>query len=238
VPGGVLVVSKAVNNHSRYKKRLAELGFVGADVTAAQHDGLSMQINDMKPRLVLMSCRFYESATPYMMNMLIKKFPYVNFAGVSLEKFPYDLAMAMILNGAKGYVNYFDGREQFYGGLEKIKNGDEYVPDCVQERMDKRAVLPRAASELTERQIEVLRFLCNGFTSNEIVEMIGVSKRTVEHHKKELYTNFMVRNENELIRIALFLGIIRVDELNFYGGSFELSPKLPKPKTITFKRGK
>jgi len=88
-----------------------------------------------------------------------------------------------------------------------------------------RAELPKPSQELTERQIEVLRLLCNGYTSLEIAETLQLSKRTVKFHKAELYNNLKIRNENELIRVALYLGFIKVDELDFYGGRYELSPK-------------
>jgi DNA-binding CsgD family transcriptional regulator len=84
---------------------------------------------------------------------------------------------------------------------------------------------------LTGRQIEVLRLLCNGFTSLEIADVLHLSNRTVKFHKAELYNNLKIRNENELIRVALYLGFIKIDSLDFYGGSYELSPR-PAKKTL------
>jgi DNA-binding CsgD family transcriptional regulator len=80
--------------------------------------------------------------------------------------------------------------------------------------------LPPAASEMTGRQIEVMRLLCNGFTSAEIADELSLSKRTVEFHKAQLFNKLGVRNENELIRIALYLGLIKQNELDFYGRTF------------------
>jgi DNA-binding CsgD family transcriptional regulator len=85
--------------------------------------------------------------------------------------------------------------------------------------------LPPPALELTEREIEVLRLLCNGFTSMEIANILHISKRTVEFHKAALFNRLGTRNENELIRVALYLGLIKVDELDFYGGDFALLKK-------------
>jgi len=76
--------------------------------------------------------------------------------------------------------------------------------------------------------------LCNGFTSTEIAAELCVSNRTVDFHKKELNNNFGTRNENELIRVALYLKIIKEDELDFYGRNYVLAPR---PKKIR-NRGK
>jgi hypothetical protein len=46
-----------------------------------------------------------------------------------------------------------------------------------------------------------------------------------------------VRNENEVIRAALCFGIIRPEELQFFGRDYELKP-LPEKKKKTGKRTK
>jgi DNA-binding NarL/FixJ family response regulator len=191
-----------------------------------------MIINDLKPRLVVIECNFYHCAMPYMMCLLLKRNRDLNVAVVSLDGYPPDLAMALIINGVKSFVNWVDGENQFYKGLELIKAGEKYVSPVVEERMNTRTdmgiELPAPSQELTERQIEVMRLLCNGFTSLEIADVLHISDRTVKFHKRELYNNLKVRNENELIRVAIYLGFVKVDELNFYGGNYELSPKPEK----------
>jgi DNA-binding NarL/FixJ family response regulator len=229
--GGTLVVSRDTNNHAHYKARFEQLGFRNVTVTGAEKDGLNMIINELKPRLVVIGSRFYQCATPYMMALLLRRYPKLNIAAVSLEDYPADLAMALVVNGVKSYVNFSDGKDQFYTGLNLIKEGEKYVSPAVEERMKMRKDLPRPSQELTERQIEVLRLLCNGFTTLEIADVLHLSKRTVKFHKAELYNNLKIRNENELIRVALYLGFIKIDDLDFYGGSYELSPK-PDKKTL------
>jgi len=226
--GGTLLVSRDTNNHSHYKKRFEQLGFRNVTVTGAEKDGLNMVINELKPRLVVMQSRFYDCATPYMMSVLLRRYPKLNVAAVSFEKYPADLAMGLVANGVTSYVDYADGADQFYTGLNLIKEGKKYISPVVEKRMMMRTELPKPSQELTERQIEVLRLLCNGFTSAEIAEVLHLSNRTVKFHKAELYNNLKIRNENELIRVALYLGFIKVDELDFYGGRYELTPKPDK----------
>lgn len=223
--GGTIGVARDVNNHSRYKKRLEELGFRDVMLTAAEKDGLNMVINDMKPRLVLVASNFYQCGTPYMLGRLAHTFPQLNIASVSLGEYPAELAMAQIINGVTSYVNYYDGAGQFYDGLKCIKEGKAYIANVVQERIDMRHELPHPSRPLSERQFEVLRCLCNGFTAKEIAETLHICERTVEAHREECYIKLSVRNEKELIRMALYLGFIQLDELIFYGRDFELSPK-------------
>jgi hypothetical protein len=60
---------------------------------------------------------------------------------------------------------------------------------------------------------------------------LHISVFTVYNHKKKIYKKLNVRNENELIRVTLYLGIIEKDELNFFGGDYDLILQKEK-KTI------
>jgi DNA-binding NarL/FixJ family response regulator len=235
--GGTLVVSRAELLHTRFKKRFEELGFDNVTVTAVEKDGLNMLIGELKPRLVILGAEFYQSATSYMMSDLLRRFKSLNIAvvNVSLTPYPADRAMAFIANGAKSYICVFDGLDQFYEGLERVKKGESFISSSVKERMEIRDELPRPATEITDRELEVLRCVRNGFTGIETAMELAVSLRTVNFHKKEMYTKFSVRNENELVRVADYLKLIKDDEPVFYGRNYVLSPK---PAKIKEKRGK
>jgi DNA-binding NarL/FixJ family response regulator len=228
--GGTLLVSRAIKLHADHKKKLEDIGFKGVSVTAAEKDGLNMVIEELKPQIVIVGSRFYKSATPYMMALLRRKFKELNIAAVSIFDYPPDLAIRFIANGVNSYLNYYDGTSQFYRGLETMCEGKKFISPSVKERIVKRGLLPPPAYELTERQIEVLRLLCNGFTSDEIANELHISKRTVEFHKAEMFNSLGTRNENELIRVALYLKIIPLDELDFYGGNYILRKQARKKK--------
>ena len=238
--GGTLVVSRATNLFSHLKKRFEQLGFADVTVTGVEKDGLYMLISELKPRLVIVGAEFYLSATPYMMSDLLRRFKGLNVVAVSVSLVPYpaDRAMSFIVNGVKSYITILDGLEQFYKGLDLVKEGKSFVSASVQERIEIRNELPRPATEVTDRELEVLRFMRNGFTGLEIADALAVSLRTVNFHKREMYGKFSVRNESELIRVADTLKLVKEDELHFYGRNYVLSPKPPKRKEKREKRGK
>jgi DNA-binding NarL/FixJ family response regulator len=185
-----------------------------------------------------MGCKFYQCSTPFMIADLHKLFPKQNFAALSVTDFPADLAMYFIINGAKSYANLLEGPEQFYKGLNEIRDGKEYISPEVQNRIDIRSNYPEPSGHLTPKQIEVLRLLANGFTGKEIADVLHISERTVDTQKTSLYTALNVRNENEAVRAALFLGIIKQDEMDFFGGNYTLNPKPSKQNTKNTKRGR
>ena len=222
-------MSRETSLYEHFRKRFRQLGFNDFDITPDDRDALVMRIAETKPALVLVSSGFYSCSTPYMMGRLLKVFPGLNIAALSVyHKIPDDLAMWFIFYGVRSYLNLFEGYEEFYTGLKKIKNGEEYISPGVLACIEKRKEKPEPAAVLTPRQMEITRLLSNGFSGEEIAEVLNISRRTVETHKRELYLALNVRNENELIRTALFFGFINTGELDFYGGRYQLNPKPEK----------
>jgi DNA-binding NarL/FixJ family response regulator len=58
---------------------------------------------------------------------------------------------------------------------------------------------------LTEREIEVLTLLCEGFRNSEIAERLCRSVRTVDHHFAAAFAKLGVSTRTEAIAAALRL---------------------------------
>jgi DNA-binding NarL/FixJ family response regulator len=59
------------------------------------------------------------------------------------------------------------------------------------------------ASELNERQIEVLRYLLKGLSAKEIAKQIGVARKTVEYHKYKAMKILNIKTTAELIEYSV-----------------------------------
>ena len=228
--GGTLIVSRAAKLYQWITKEFRRLGFDNITVTGVESDGLNMLIHEMKPRILFMGCKFYDCETPFRMAALHKYFPKLYIAAVSVTDFPDDLAMYFIINGAKSYVNFWEGEEEFNKGMNEIRNMREYVAPEVQRRMEMRNERPDPTGELTQRQISIARLICNGFTGAEIAKTLGISEGTVDNSKSEIYRALNVRNENEVIRAVTQLGIIKPEEMTFFPRNYVLKPKPCKVK--------
>jgi DNA-binding NarL/FixJ family response regulator len=227
--GGTLLITREVKNHLYYKKRFETLGFRDVTYTALERDALNNLINDIKPKNLIMGARFYQCCTPFFMGELHKKFPDIKMAAVCIGEYPADLAMYFIINGVQSYVTMFDGVEQFYDGIDQIRRGKNYVSPGVVERIDMRKEYPMPAGNITERQREVIRLICCGFTEYEIGETLNISRKTVTRHKTEIFTTMNVRNPVELVISAMTQKIVGLDELYFYPRDYTLNP-LPDRK--------
>jgi DNA-binding NarL/FixJ family response regulator len=231
--GGTLVISREELNHSYFKKRFEALGFNNVTLTALEKDALYFLIRDLKPSLVMMGASFYQCCTPFLMGELRKTFPKINMAALCFGQYPPEIAMYFILNGINSYVTSFDGIEQFYDGLNDIAKGKEYISPSVVERIELRREYPEPAGKITDRHREVIRLICCGFRDIDIAQTMAIAKSTVENHKTEIYTSLNINNAIELVRAALTLEIVKLEELYFYPKNLTVNPRPDKGRKIS-----
>lgn len=222
--GGTLFVSRSRKLFPLWMKKAPALGFRDVHVTGEDKDSLNTVINDLKPRLVMVGSCFYGAATPYMMGQLLKIFPGLNIAAVNIHEFPDGLAPFFIWHGVKSYVNLQEGEDEFYYGLEEIKQGHEYIAPTIKYVVDN-CEWPEINDKAEKRQLEVLVFLCNGKTPLDIARLLHVCKRTVDWHIEQLFKVFDVHSREELICMAFYLDLVTKDDLRFFDRKNKALPK-------------
>ena len=221
--GGTLLVTRWEKHFSYYKTRLEQLGFDNVHVTGEEKDSLNMVINELKPRLILMGSGFYLAATPYMVGQLKRYFPKLNIAVINIDIFPDDMAPWFIWFGAKSYVNWQEGAEEFLAGLQEVRKGHTYIAPNVKQLVEELEP-PEIKDKADKRQMEVMIFLCNGIAPLEIGNKMHISKRTVDWHIEELKKVFGVQTREELISIAFYLELVTKDDLCFFGRKLKIKP--------------
>jgi DNA-binding NarL/FixJ family response regulator len=65
---------------------------------------------------------------------------------------------------------------------------------------------------LTPREVEVLRFLCAGFSNKEVARRLALSVRTVETHRLNLRRKTQTGRLKDLVSLARQLGLAPVEE--------------------------
>ena len=68
------------------------------------------------------------------------------------------------------------------------------------------------ASELTPRELDVLKLICEGYSVKQIASLLNLSWNTVRIHRLRLLKNSAAENPIGLFRWALKNGYVRLDE--------------------------
>jgi DNA-binding NarL/FixJ family response regulator len=58
-------------------------------------------------------------------------------------------------------------------------------------------------ADLTGREMEILLYIADGLTSNEIAEKLSLSKRTIDYHRTNIMSKQNLKSLPELIRFAM-----------------------------------
>jgi DNA-binding NarL/FixJ family response regulator len=106
----------------------------------------------------------------------------------------------MMQQGAAGYVLKNASPEELAEAISRVRAGKKYFSDEVQELLLQPA--PAAVPLLTRREKEILGFIAEGQTSQEIADRLFLSALTVETHRRNLLAKFEVNNTAALIRLA------------------------------------
>lgn len=82
---------------------------------------------------------------------------------------------------------------------------------------------PRPCRTLTERQQEVLKLTAEGYTGEEMGKKLGVSRRTVEEHRRVIRERFGLKNLAELTRYAVEMGFYETSSSDWLNARIDLN---------------
>jgi two-component system response regulator NreC len=121
---------------------------------------------------------------------------------------PY-VAQALI-HGASGYVLKSDGFADLARGVREAASGRQYLSPSLDDRAI-RACRGRGDDgfhSLTLRERQVLQLAVEGCTSTQIATRLGISRRTAETHRSNIYGKLQIQSHADLIALALRRGLI------------------------------
>ena len=231
--GGVLALSRAAELHTEIKEQLEELGFKDITVTDKENEELNKVICNKDPHLVIIDSWFYQDGTPCRVGDLVKLFPKLNIAVVSVHDFPASRAQWFIWDGAKSYLNLWEGSEEFQRGLRIVREGGQYISPKVQKLIDHRDEWPDTRSKTTKRQKECLVMLCCGLIPLQIGEILHISKSTVDRHLDGLYRAFHAGSREEMVALAWEMELVTPKDIRLYNKKKE---RLPLPEWAAVKK--
>lgn len=112
--------------------------------------------------------------------------------------------------GAAGYVTKNARPDEIIEAVRRVNHGGTYVEHSVAEELVFLSIKPQVhpLSELSTRELEVLRLLAQGCSLSIIASIIGVSQKTAANSSSRIKAKLGARTTADLISIALRLGLI------------------------------
>lgn len=145
------------------------------------------------------------------------KYPKINIVVLSMldqQKYVFEA----FSEGAMGYLLKNVGVDELLFALRQANNGQkylcaelglQYLEDSFHRPGRFSEYLDEIPLDLSSREVEVLHFIGEGLTNNEIADRLFISRRTVEGHRQTLIEKTRVRNTASLIRYAVVNGYLK-----------------------------
>lgn len=109
--------------------------------------------------------------------------------------------------GIKGYLTKTCDSEELIFAIKKILKGQTYytgqllMPD-EQDAQPTGSALAKI-SQLTKREIEIIRLICEGYSNSKIAAELFISPSTVDNHRTSIMRKLDVHNVAGLIRFCI-----------------------------------
>ena len=105
--------------------------------------------------------------------------------------------------GVKGYITKTIGPEELSKAIQTILNNGIYYDNNISQALINQNNSETDIKQLSDREIEVLKLVANGFSAQEIAKQLYLSKRTIEGHKNRIMTKLNVKNIAGLVKYAI-----------------------------------
>ncbi|MBI9056870.1 response regulator transcription factor [Labilibaculum sp. DW002] len=143
----------------------------------------------------------------------LKRYPDMKVIVLSMhgEEEYYD---QMLDAGVKGFLLKNSDADELISALEAVMAGKSYfsqellVDILDQKRLQK---LKIETVKLSQRELEVLKLICDGYSNAEIAEELFISQRTVDRHRSNLLSKTSCKNSTSLVMYAVKNKIIEVE---------------------------
>lgn len=170
---------------------------------------LSQQLKDKPPEILVISSNIL------MLTEICKSVEYIiseyNHIKIIIIGSCYDVIdiRKLFNKGIKSYLDKNCKYDEFLKAINALLLNEIYICDYAKERMlsfisneqEKHNFHIRDA--LTRREMEILKLICDGFSSKDISEKLFISINTVETHRKKILLKLNVKNTAGVVKYAI-----------------------------------
>jgi len=159
-------------------------------------------VQELQPSIVLMDINMTPINGFEATERIRKVAPSSKVIGISMYAQPA-YAKKMLQLGAKGYVTKNSSREELLKAVLEVNSGNKFICDEIKNNISEMVLeeskdLPNV-NALTEREIEIINLIREGFSSREIANRLSISLKTVEVHRHNVLKKLKLKNAASLV---------------------------------------
>lgn len=200
-----------VDDHPIVREGLAQLINQEEDLTVAGEAEDATEtlksIAKLKPDLAIVDISLKGSSGIELTKNILSKYPSMLVLIMSM----YDESLHVeraFRAGAKGYLTKQEATDHVVTAIRKVLGGDIYVSDKWRDRLAHKFIRGgtakgSSAGVLSDRELEVLQLIGQGYATQKIASELHVSGKTIESHYANIKDKLDLKNSHELIQYAV-----------------------------------
>ena len=159
------------------------------------------QAKQKRPQIVLMDINMSPVSGLEATRQIRKVSPGSKIIGVSMHSQPA-YAKKMLQIGAKGYVTKNSSRDEMFKAIMEVHLGNRYICDEVKNIISEQIMddnPSQGINALSEREMQIVKLIKEGFSSKEISAQLSISLKTVEVHRHNILKKLNLKNSAALV---------------------------------------
>ncbi|HET9588515.1 MAG TPA: response regulator transcription factor [Anaerolineales bacterium] len=168
----------------------------------------------LKPNVILMDIGLPDMSGIDATREIKKRCPDVSIVALTIHE-DEEYFFKMLEAGASGYVPKRAAPEELLTAIRAAATGQVYLYPSLAKLLVRdflsggRPSTDKTASDLTDREQEVLTYLADGANNAEIATSLVISPKTVARHRENIMRKLNLHSRAELVRYAIRKGIIK-----------------------------
>lgn len=203
-----------VDDHSIFRESLKRLLIAEkiADVVAEAKNGIEFLkiIDSIIPDLVLMDIAMPGMDGIEAAKKGIEKMPNLKIIALTMygdEKYYYK----MIESGVKGFVLKNVDIKDLENAITEVASGGSWFSNELLRKIIVTMSKCKLSERLTIREIEVLKLICNGLSSEQIAKELNLSYDTIKWHRSNILSKTGCKNTASLIMHSIRTSLVELE---------------------------
>jgi len=144
---------------------------------------------------------------------ILENYKNVDIIAISMHN-DHEHYKSMIEAGVKGFILKSSGIDDIINSIKAVSVGETYFSNDILRtiiiNLNKEKNEKVDQFDLSAREIEVLRHICNGLNNDEISAQMHISPTTVKGHRSRILSKTGMRNTTALVLFAIKKGFIKI----------------------------
>jgi DNA-binding NarL/FixJ family response regulator len=154
-----------------------------------------------QPQVILMDINMVPFSGIEATRQIREASPESRVIGVTMHTQPA-YAKKMMQLGASGYVTKNSSKEEMINAILEVSRGNKFVCEEIKDLLTESVEAPSPTSpidSLTEREMDVINLIRQGYSSKDISLKLEISIKTVEVHRHNILKKLKLKNAVSLI---------------------------------------